>query len=1661
MPGTIAITTSGSAYTQNFDTLSNVAGTTTNTLTLNGWWMDETGGGSRDNEQYAVNEGSSLTGDTYSYGAAGSTDRALGGLRSGTLIPNFGANFSNNTGGTITRLDISFRGEQWRLGFGGRTDQLNFQISFNATGITDNAATWTNITELNFISPFTVTAGATNGNAAQNSTSLATSLTGLSILSGQSFWIRWVDVDATNADDGLAIDDFSLTAFSAPPAADNISIAPTTITQNEGNSGTTPFAFTVTRSSTTANTSVEVTITGGTGFTAADIASVTVDGVPVSGFALGTAFTVALSGSATTANVVVNIAGDTDVEANESFTVTLANPTAGYSLLTGSATGNVTNDDVGLTAIYTIQGNGNASPLVGQVVTTRGVVTAVDTNGFYMQDATGDGDSATSDGIFVFTSSAPGAGVVVGNLVQVAGTVNEFAGSTAGAATMTQLTAPTVTLVTAGVGVPAPVLISTDGTGRAPPTQAISPNGIAFWESLEGMRVTLQTPLVVANTNSNGNFGETYVVVSNGVGATGLNDRFGMTISNGDFNPERIQIDDDSGIFAGYTPNHTQGDVLANVTGIVNYAFAEYEVIVTEAVTTTLDRTLARETTTLTGTADGLTYASFNVENLDPTDPASKFDRLADRVVTALRNPDVIGLQEIQDADGAGSGTNFSGAATAQLLIDAIAARGGPIYLYVEVAPTANNTTGGEPNGNIRNGYLFNTERVSYVEGSAAWIDTPTYSGTRRPLVADFLFNGERFTAINVHSTSRGGSDPLWGATQPPANAGDSARTNQANGVRSFIDAALLADPTRRFVVNGDFNGFGWETALQNLTAGNVMRNLYDLLPAEERYSYIFQGNYQALDHIVVSGSLYGASEFDVVHTNAGYTDGLSPTDHDQPLARITQARAGGAGVAVADSFTTTEAAFYRGTVLANDTGGGAGLAVTSVNGIAPGTVQTLASGALLTLLADGTFTYNPDGAFASLNNGSNGADSFTYTLAGGSAATVTVTISGISSAAPSAGNDTITGTPNADSFDLSAGGNDTVSGGASNDAFSFGAAFSALDRVDGGSGTNDQVGISGNYTGGNALVLNANTLTNVEVLALLPGAGNSYNITSNDGNVAAGQELVIFAGNLGAGQNFTFNGSAETNGSFRTYGGLGTDVITGGGQNDGFYFGPGRWQAGDSVIGGGGSNDQLALDGDYTITIGAEADVETLALLAGPSGTPNTFNITLADAWTTGQARTVFGRNVTTNLTINGAAESSANLTLFGGFGSDTLTGGSGDDQLWGLEGNDIIEGGSGTDTAHFRGAVSTYFVQVESGAAGIVDQDIVADGNDGGDGLNGVEFAQFKDDLYTITPPIILDLDGGGVTTLSAAESNARFDMDGDGIGDDTSWFGRGEGLLFLDRDGNGTVSNAGEFSFVNDVAGARSDLEGLQAWDSNGDGQLSKKDARFRDFKIWQDRNGNGVVDAREIMTLRQAGVRSLSLTGTAVSGTYALGDTAIVNTGSFTRTNGRRGDLIDAVLTGVSSKGEAGQRSTVQAPAASIDRSLLGGSFDDALASLSNGGGRDSLEQRVMPIAGALMPERDLGGTGALDAFTSVMGATSPATSVGSGSGGGSSLDAGDLALASATPLTVVEHGNTLFDSLDGRLALMTQDMAAFGAQTSVTETDQWRRQGNAQVDLFAA
>jgi hypothetical protein len=204
----VSISALGTPVSQNFNTLATAGNSG---VVPPGWGFNESGPGA--NATYTAGNGNSNAGGTYSFGAAGSSERALGSVLSGSMNLAFGGSFVNNTGATIVSLDISFVGEQWRLGNQGRADRIDFQYSLNATSLT--TGTWTDVNALDFTTPNMVAAvGALDGNGAGNFTAVSGSVTGLVIPNGAVFWIRWNDFNAQGADDGLAVDDLSVTAQS-------------------------------------------------------------------------------------------------------------------------------------------------------------------------------------------------------------------------------------------------------------------------------------------------------------------------------------------------------------------------------------------------------------------------------------------------------------------------------------------------------------------------------------------------------------------------------------------------------------------------------------------------------------------------------------------------------------------------------------------------------------------------------------------------------------------------------------------------------------------------------------------------------------------------------------------------------------------------------------------------------------------------------------------------------------------------------------------------------------------------------------------------------------------------------------------------------------------------------------------------------------------------------------------------------------------------------------------------------------------------------------------------------------------------------------------------------------------------------------------------------
>lgn len=568
--------------------------------------------------------------------------------------------------------------------------------------------------------------------------------------------------------------------------------------------------------------------------------------------------------------------------------------------------------------IHEIQGAAHLSPHNGETVTNvPGIVTAVRPNGFYMQDPSPDNDPATSEGIFVFTSTAPP--VVVGDSVLVRGTVTEFRPGGAGGATnltITEITSPIVTVVSSGNSLPAAINIGING--RIPPTLVIDDDatsdvetsgvfdstndGIDFYESLEGMLVQINNPVVVGPTNA---FGEIPVLADNGADAGLRTTRGGIVISSSDFNPERIFLDD----AIVPVPAVNVGDRLTTVNAVVDYSFGNFKFLVLNSLTT-IPQGLTPETTTLLGTSDRLTVSSFNVENLAPTDPSSKFTGLGDAIVNRLRSPDIIAVEEIQDNSGATNDGVVDATTTFDLLISAIRTAGGPTYAFRTINPV-DGQDGGQPGGNIRVGFLFNPARVTFVDrpgGTSTSATTalngptgpqlsvspgridplnPAFTDSRKPLAGEFQFNGHSIFIIANHFNSKGGDQPLFGRFQPPVRLSETQRQAQAQVVHDFVQSLLTLDSQARVIVLGDLNDFQFSTAVTTLKGGGILHDLVETLPVDEQYTYVFEGNAQVLDHILISSGLmnFALPEYDIVHMNAEFTTQLS--DHDPAVARL------------------------------------------------------------------------------------------------------------------------------------------------------------------------------------------------------------------------------------------------------------------------------------------------------------------------------------------------------------------------------------------------------------------------------------------------------------------------------------------------------------------------------------------------------------------------------------------------------------------------------------------------------------------------------------------------------------------------------------------------------------------------------------------------------
>ncbi|GAA1437828.1 endonuclease/exonuclease/phosphatase family protein [Nocardiopsis tropica] len=560
--------------------------------------------------------------------------------------------------------------------------------------------------------------------------------------------------------------------------------------------------------------------------------------------------------------------------------------------------------------VHDVQGTTRTSPYAGRQVTgLPGVVTAVNAfggaRGFWFQDTEGDGDPRTSEALFVFTGSTTPA-VAPGDEVLVAGRVGEYRPA-AGYQTTTQLDGARWTVLSTGNALPDSVLLDADALPEAyAPDHGGDVSGLElepdvyaldFWAAHEHMTVRVEDAPVVGATDG---YHALWVTTDPGQNPT-VN---GGTAygSYDEPNSGRVKVESLLDRAEHPFPEANVGDTLAGVTeGPLHHSrFGGYLIRATtlgEHVPGGLERTPVRGTERYE-----VSIATYNVENLGGRDDQARFDALAAGIVDHLDTPDIIGLEEIQDDSGPVDDGTVDAGVTLDRLVEAVAAHGGPAYEWRQISPE-DKQDGGQPGGNIRNAFLFDPERVEFVdrEGGDATTAVEVVEGgrgpelsvspgrispldeawdsSRKPLVGHFRALNRDVYVVTNHFNSKGGDEPLHGVNQPPNRTSEAQRHAQAELVGAFADELLAADPQANLVVMGDLNDFQFSRTLEILTGEGRLHNPMADLPEGERYNYVFDGNSQALDHILVNRALAGRVDYAVARLNSEFHDQVS--DHD------------------------------------------------------------------------------------------------------------------------------------------------------------------------------------------------------------------------------------------------------------------------------------------------------------------------------------------------------------------------------------------------------------------------------------------------------------------------------------------------------------------------------------------------------------------------------------------------------------------------------------------------------------------------------------------------------------------------------------------------------------------------------------------------------------
>ena len=553
-------------------------------------------------------------------------------------------------------------------------------------------------------------------------------------------------------------------------------------------------------------------------------------------------------------------------------------------------------------AIPEIQGEEQFSAYAGQVVTTQGVVTLAAFNGrdFWIQDPDGDGNPDTSDGLFVAGDTAVYS-PQVGDLISITATVDELQFGNALPLTRLESLAA-VEVLSSGNPLPAPVLL-TDL-----PNELIT-EGIEFWEPKEGMLVQVMNATVIAPTNAFGEFG--VLTRRDRRPISGFYPQTSQILLNHsehhntvDYNPERIMVDD----FALDTPVVRPGDSIQNIVGVVDYTFGMYKLQLSVIEGVSAQPVPASPVSKRSHPIpSNTTITTFNVENLfdlednpDKADEDStptpeeleiKLSKLSLAIQLELELPEILVVQEVENT------------AILQALGDRVNAEAGTDYRATSFETS-------DERG-IEVGFLWDAERVILLEAfqmSGADVEAAfgpeSASPGREPLVGKFAvthnINDPPVWVIGNHFKSKSGDDPLYGVNQPPIRSTEEQRKLQARVVRDFVNTIFASDAAAKVMVTGDLNDFQFAEPgegtdhpvgiLEGVHGEIPLVNLVRFEHPAETFSFIFDGNSQVLDHMLVSPALLlHARGVDFLHFNASYPAVLSadPTtpiqsaDHD------------------------------------------------------------------------------------------------------------------------------------------------------------------------------------------------------------------------------------------------------------------------------------------------------------------------------------------------------------------------------------------------------------------------------------------------------------------------------------------------------------------------------------------------------------------------------------------------------------------------------------------------------------------------------------------------------------------------------------------------------------------------------------------------------------